>query len=131
MAEKKQQPAPPVPVAEARTQKVNDPAKQPTNKPSNRDTTTPRYSDTATASDEDVIETVRKSVKLLGEKAATHRFTADEKDAVADIVYAQKKRGISTSENEITRIALNCLVWEYHQNKRASILATVLERLNS
>ncbi len=77
------------------------------------------------------MESVRKAVKLLGEKAATHRFTADEKDALADIVYAMKKKGIHTSENEVTRIAINYMVWEYRQNKQASILSSVLERLNA
>jgi hypothetical protein len=130
-AEKKQQPASPVPVAESRTQKVDDPPKQPTEKPSNRDTVIPRHHDTKTEGEVDAIEVVRKAVKPLGEKAATHRFTANEKDRVADIVYAQKKKGVITSENEITRIALNYLIWEHQQNKTSSILATVLERLNA
>ncbi len=129
-AEKKQQPVPPAPVAQPRTQKVYDETRQATTIPRNRDTTAARTHDT-TADSGDYIEVVRKAVKLLGEKAATHRFTADEKDAIADIVYALKKKGISTSENEITRIAINYLVWEHRQNKQTSILSTVLERLNA
>ena len=80
---------------------------------------------------DDPIEVVRKAVKPLGKEAATHRFTADEKDAIADIVYALKKKGITTSENEITRIAINYLILEYRQSKHTSILSRVLERLNA
>jgi hypothetical protein len=130
-AEKKQQPATPAPVAEPRTQKVNDETKKATTIPSNRDTVASRQQDATTESGDDYIEAIRKAVKLLGEKAATHRFTADEKDAIADIVYSLRKKGITTSENEITRIAINYLVWNYRQSKQASILSRVLERLNA
>src|SRR6266567_4946586 len=130
-AEKKQQPATTAPVAQPRTQNVNDVTKQATTIPRNRDTVVSRHHNTNADSGDDSIEIVRKAVKLLGEKAATHRFTADEKDAIADIVYALRKKGITTSENEITRIAINYLVWEYRQSKHASILSRVLERLNA
>lgn len=130
-AEKKQQPATPAPVAEPRTQKVNDETKTAITMPSNRDTTVSRSHGTTADTSEDSIEVVRKAVKLLGEKAATHRFTADEKDAITDIVYSLRKKGITTSENEITRIAINYLVWDYRQNKQASVLSRVLERLNA
>ncbi len=130
-AEKKQQPVPPAPIAQPRTQNVDDVTKQATTTPRNHDTTVSRPHDTTADSGDDYIEVVRKAVKLLGEKAATHRFTADEKDAIADIVYALKKKGITTSENEITRIAINYLVWDYRQSKQISILSRVLERLNA
>jgi hypothetical protein len=130
-AEKKQQPTPSTPVAEPRTQNVNDTTKQATTIPRNRDTTPPRSHDMSKESSDDCVEVVRKAVKVLGEKAATHRFTADEKDSIADIVYALKKKGIHTSENEVTRIAINYLVWDYRQSKQASILSRVLERLNA
>ena len=130
-AEKKQQPVTSAPVAQPRTQKVNSETSKATMIPSNRDTMSPRNPDTSSDSSDDYVEVVRKAVKLLGEKAATHRFTADEKDAIADIVYSLRKKGIATSENEITRIAINYLVWEYRQSKQASILARVLERLNA
>jgi hypothetical protein len=126
-AEKKQQPTTATPVAQPRTQKVNDTM----TKPSNRDTTVPRHQAATADNVDDYVEVVRKAVKLLGEKAATHRFTADEKDAIADIVYALRKKGITTSENEITRIAINYLLWDYRQSKQISILARVLERLNA
>jgi hypothetical protein len=131
VAEKKQQPTTPQPVTQSRTQKVNEEPKKTTTTPSNRDTMPPRSYEISGASGDDYVEIVRKAVKPLGEKAATHRFTADEKDAIADIVYALKKKGISTSENEITRIAINYLVWEHRQSKQASILSRVLERLNA
>src|SRR5690348_1562552 len=93
-AEKKQQPATTTPVSQPRTQKVNDETNIPATMPRNRDTVVSRHHDTNADSGDDSIEIVRKAVKLLGEKAATHRFTADEKDAIADMVYALKKKGI-------------------------------------
>ncbi len=129
-AEKKQQPPTTTPVAEPRTQKVNNETKQASTISRKHDITIPRKSDSATDSS-DYIEVVRKAVKSLGKEASFHRFTADEKAAIVDILYALKKKGIDTSENEITRIALNYLVWEHHQNKQTSILSRVLERLNA
>jgi hypothetical protein len=41
---------------------------------------------------------VRKAVKQIGKEAATHRFTLDEKNLLADIEYTYKRRGIRTSE---------------------------------
>ena len=130
-AEKKQQPAPSAPVVPPRTQKVNGETKKVTMIPNHRDTVVSRHQGTTTESSDDYIEVIRKAVKQLGKEAATHRFTADEKDAIADIVYALKKKGITTSENEIARIAINYLVWDYRQSKQASILSRVLERLNA
>jgi hypothetical protein len=130
-AEKKQQPAPITPVLQPRTQNMDGETRHAATMPSNRDTTVPRPHNTTAVTTDDSIEVVRKAVKVLGEKAATHRFTADEKDAIADIVYSLRKKGISTSENEITRIAINYLVWEYRQSKQTSILSSVLERLNT
>ena len=73
---------------------------------------------------------LKAPVKLFGKEAATHRFTLDEKKAIANIVYTYKLRDMKTSENEITRIALNYLIDEYRRNSTSSILAQVLARLN-
>ncbi len=89
---------------------------------SNHDPVVSRYQDT--------IEIIRKAVKELGKEAATYRFTQEEKRMLADIVYTYRGRGIRTSENEITRIAINALVEDYRQNGENSTLAKVLERLN-
>jgi hypothetical protein len=123
--EKKHQPPTTETVPEERIQNVPKATKT----PSNRDTTIPRYQDTKY--DTDFIEVVRKAVKQLGKEAATYRFTQKEKGALADIVYSLKTKGTRSSENEITRIAINYLVWEYHHSKQSSILARVLERLNA
>ena len=74
---------------------------------------------------------VRKAVKQIGKEAATHRFTLEEKNLLADIEYTYKRRGVRTSENEVTRIAINYIVEEYRQNGEESILAKILKRLNS
>ena len=100
--------------------------------PRNHDTTVSRNHDTMTPLPEvDVFEVVRKAVKQIGKEAATHRFTLEEKNLLADIEYTYKRRGIRTSENEITRIAINYVIAEYKQNGEESILAKILKRLNS
>ena len=108
--------------------KKPDPAhKQPPNRetmqPSNHDTVVSRYHDTT-------IETVRKAVKELGKEAATHRFTSEEKSAIADLVYAYKRQGIRTSENEITRIAVNFVLQDNQESGKNGVLDKVLRALN-
>ena len=97
---------------------------------SNHDTTTPRNHDTM-VSDEDIFELTRKAVKQIGKEAATHRFTLEEKNILADIEYSYRRQGIRTSENEIARIAVNYLSRDYRKNGETSILAKVLKLLNS
>jgi len=112
----------------------------PEQKQDTRDTTIPRHHGTMVSSNHDtttpdqgadIFEVVRKAVKQIGKEAATHRFTLDEKNLLADIEYTYKRRGIKTSENEITRISINYLIEEYRQNGEESILAKILNRLNS
>ncbi len=99
--------------------------------PRSSDTTTPRYHDTtAPSSQETIFETVRKAVKELGKEAATHRFTMEEKRAVADILYTYKNNGIKTSENEIARISVNYIIEDYRENGENSILHKILKALN-
>ena len=88
------------------------------------DTMTPRYHDTT-------VETLRRAVKACGKEAATHRFTAAEKDAIAEIVYACKREGLRTTENEITRIAVNFIIAEYQAKGESSLLVKVLRALGA
>ena len=100
--------------------------------PRHHDTMVPRNHDTTIPlQDTDIFEVVRKAVKQIGKEAATHRFTLEEKNLLADIEYTYKRRGIRTSENEITRIAINYIIVEYRQNGEESILAKILKRFNS
>ena len=100
--------------------------------PRNHDTVIPRDQDTMLpSSEEDIIETIRKTVKQIGKESATHRCTIEEKDASDDIVYLFKKHHIFTSDNEIRRIGTNFIIADYHKNGENSILAKVLKRLNS
>ncbi len=91
--------------------------------PSNHDTTVSRYHDTT-------IETVRKAVKEIGKEAATHRFTPDEKQAIADLVYTYKRQGTRTSENEVARIAVNFVLQDHSENGENSVIDKVLKALN-
>ena len=113
-------------------------------KPQPNDTVIPRHHDTTVSimqprhhdttipqADDDIFDVVRKAVKQIGKEAATHRFTLDEKNLLADIEYTYKRKGIRTSENEITRIAINYFIEDYHKNGESSLLATIIKRLNS
>lgn len=91
--------------------------------PRHRDTMIPRYHAT-------IIEVIRAAVKQFGKEAATHRWTPEEKKAVANITYTYKTQGIRTSENEIARIAVNFVVADYEENGENSILEQVLKALN-
>lgn len=77
-----------------------------------------------------MIQQVRKAVKEFGKEAATHRFTQAEKKAIAQIVFAYRDQGIRTSENEIARIAMNFLFYDYEHNGEKSILHKSLISLN-
>jgi hypothetical protein len=100
--------------------------------PRYRDTTTPRNHETMIPADEsEMFEVVRKAVKQIGKEAATYRFTLDEKNHLADIKYTYKRQGILTSENEVTRIAINYFIEDYRKNGEESLLAKILKRLNS
>ena len=93
--------------------------------PSNHDTVVPRYHDTA------ATEVVRRALKVFGKEAATHRFTLEEKQAIAKLIFAFRQKNIRTSENEITRIAINWLMLDYKKNEENSILHQALLALNS
>jgi hypothetical protein len=104
------------------------------------DTVIPRHHDTMIPRNHEtmipdmgngILEVVRKAVKQVGKEAATHRFTLDEKNHLTDIEYTYKRQGIRTSENEVTRIAINYFIEDYRQNGEESLLAKILKRLNS
>ncbi len=98
------------------------------------DTAIPRYHDTtipAGETEEQTYEAVRKAVKQVGKEPATQRLTLEEKRALMDIEYTYKCRGVRTSGNEIIRIATNYVIREYKKNGDKSILAKILEKINS
>jgi hypothetical protein len=107
--------------------KINDDTMAPTviegNHDVNHDAVIPRHHDT-------MVENVRLAVKEFGKEAATHRFTKSEKDAVAAIIFAARQQGIRTTENEITRIAVNYIIRDYDANGDQSVLAKALNSLN-
>lgn len=88
------------------------------------DTMPPRYQNAT-------VERIRRAVRTCGKEAATHRFTAGEKEAIAEIVYACKRRGLRTTENEIARIAVNFIVADHQARGEESLLTRVLLALNA
>jgi hypothetical protein len=87
------------------------------------DTMTPRYHDTT-------VEAIRRAVKQIGKEAATHRFTVAEKQEIANIVFSYKNKGLYTSENEISRVAINFIIEDYKENGEESVLVRALKALN-
>lgn len=87
------------------------------------DTMTPRYHDTT-------IEAIRRAVKQIGKEAATHRFTVAEKQEIANIVFSYKNKGLYTSENEVSRVAINFIIEDYKENGEESVLVRALKALN-
>jgi hypothetical protein len=77
------------------------------------------------------VEAIRKTVKTLGREVSFVRLTPEEKGALAEVVYAYKRQGIKTTENEINRIAINALLADYHARGEASLLARVLAALRA
>ncbi len=79
---------------------------------------------------DDVIEYIRQAVRQTGKEAGTYRITREEKKALLEICYSYRLDGIRTSENEITRIALNYLIHDHKSNPKDSILERVMEAIH-
>ena len=77
-----------------------------------------------------VIEHIRQAVRQTGKEAGTYRITREEKKALLEICYSFRLSGIRTSENEITRIALNYLIHDHKSNQKNSILERVIEAIH-
>jgi hypothetical protein len=77
----------------------------------------------------EVIERIRKVVKVPGKEVLFVRLTPEEKAQLGDIVYTYKRQGKKTSENEINRIAVNCILEDYRTHGKTSILARVIDAL--
>jgi RNA processing factor Prp31 len=100
------------------------PRRKEVNEASNHDTMVARYRG-------ETVETIRRAVRVIGKEAATYRFSPEEKAHMADLIYTYKRQGVRTSENEVCRIALNFIFQDYDENGEGSVLARVLEALNS
>ena len=77
------------------------------------------------------VRRIRKAVRQVGKEAATHRFTAQEKARLLDIVYTYARRGCRSSENELVRIGVNWLLDDYQENGERSVLHIVLRALKA
>lgn len=97
-------------------------SKDDTTQPSNHDTTVSRHH-------EAIVQDIKKALRQIGKEAATHRFTPEEKQAIADIIYSYSRQGIRTSENEISRIAVNFIVNDFKAFGEESLLHRILKAL--
>jgi hypothetical protein len=104
---------------------------QSTKPPRHHDAMKPLYPETNTQHYVDaLVAEIRKRVREFGKEAATYRLTEEEKRKLYDLVYRYKLKNIRTSENEITRIAINYILEDYQLNNKESILNRVIEALN-
>ena len=79
---------------------------------------------------DDVVEYIRQAVRQTGKEAGTYRITREEKKALLELCYSFRLAGIRTSENEITRIALNYLIHDHKSNQENNMLDRVMEAIH-
>lgn len=80
-------------------------------------------------SDEQLIASIRRTVRATGKEVVYVRLTPSEKAQLADIVYTYKRLGQRTTDTEVGRIAVNYIIQDYTNNGENSILARVLASL--
>ena len=102
------------------------PRRHDTAPPRNRGTTVARNRDPGAS---DAVQRIRKATRQIGKEAATYRFTSEEKEALADIIYRYGRLGLKTSENEVVRIAVNWLLGDHGALGEKSLLHRVLKAL--
>jgi hypothetical protein len=122
--------------AAPKVQGIKQSRSKPTTAPRHRDTAvstmTPRYRDTTVAQElQELVDDIRRAVKVVGKEAATLRLSAGEKARLADIIYTYKRQGRRTSETEIIRIAVNFILEDYQASGENSVLVKVLDALGS
>ena len=79
---------------------------------------------------DDVVEYIRQAVRHTGKEAGTYRITREEKKALLELCYSFRLSGIRTSENEITRIAINYLIHDHKSDPKDNILDCVMEAIH-
>ena len=83
------------------------------------------------AADAEEIDAIRQVVKAPGREVSFVRLSPEEKGRLSDVVYTYKRQGIKTTENEVSRIAINALLADYRANGEQSTLAKVLAALQA
>ena len=76
-----------------------------------------------------LIEQIRRTVKVPGREVSYIRLTPEEKAQLAKMVYGFRSRGKKTTENEINRIAVNFMILDYQANGEDSLLVKVIDAL--
>ena len=79
--------------------------------------------------DEQLIASIRRTIRVTGKEVVYVRLTAPEKAELADIVYAYKRLERKTTDTEVGRIAVDYIIHDYKINGEDSILARVLASL--
>lgn len=84
---------------------------------------------------DNLIETIRKTVKQIGKETVFLRLTTQEKRDISAVVYSLNEiysgEIRKTTENQIGRIGLNFLLEDFKERGENSILASVIKALNA
>ena len=87
------------------------------------------------ATNYDYIKAIRKTVRRVGKETLYLRITTEEKQVLQSFVHKvnefNRREGFTTSENEISRIAINFLFEDHQMNGPTSILARTLAALQA
>lgn len=77
-----------------------------------------------------MVEAIRSALKEIEKEAATYRLTQEEKKGIEKLIYVSKRKNIKTSVNEITRIGINYILYDYKRKGKDSLLDRVIMALN-
>lgn len=119
----KQQEASPSPIEKPKQQK-----KEASKKASK---SAPVYTSTGARTRASIYTRVRKAVGNRSRLAGfTFRYQREELDRLDDLATkVNRNQSVKVSKNDLVRIALNWLLEDHEDNKRASVLSKVLARL--
>lgn len=77
------------------------------------------------------VDIVRKAVKWPGKEGANLRLTQEEVAKLKSIVRHFEDKGYYTDRTQLTRIALNYAMYDFEQHGDKSLLAEIMERINT
>jgi len=85
-----------------------------------------KYQYTMAACNHDtMVGFILKSIKEIGREASTYRFSKKEKLALLGIIYKLRMHNISISENEIIRIGILYLIYDFNKRNNTSLLMRI------
>ena len=75
---------------------------------------------------DEMIAEINKALKNVGKEASTFRLTSYEKKFIAEIIYKYKLFNIRITENDLIRIGLYILFFDYKKNRKKGIIYRIM-----